>query len=114
MLGVYADSVLISLVNNMSPRMVKTLVIMEDWKPATHERVTIMKLYFLRILNLSTILYRLILSTEFNFDISSLIYVATSIRLYIRGILLLENEIFHSLFQFLLLNFFVQSPIFLF
>jgi len=60
MLGVYTDSVLMSLVNNLSPRMVKTLVNMEDWKPATHEKVTIIKLYFLRILNLSTILYRLI------------------------------------------------------
>ncbi|CAM6047030.1 unnamed protein product [Sphagnum compactum] len=58
-LGKYGAPVLFALLNNVGPPLVKILVTMEEWWPATYERVVVMKLYFLRVLNISTFFYRL-------------------------------------------------------
>ncbi|KAH9564017.1 hypothetical protein CY35_04G002900 [Sphagnum magellanicum] len=58
-LGKYGAPVLFALLNNVGPTLVKILVTMEEWWPATYERVVVMKLYFLRVLNISTFFYRL-------------------------------------------------------
>ena len=55
----YAQATLMTiLVSVIGPFLVRLLVTWEDWKPAVAERVVIMKLFFLRALNLSTFLYR--------------------------------------------------------
>ncbi|KAH8963311.1 hypothetical protein BDL97_04G001700, partial [Sphagnum fallax] len=56
-LGKYGAPVLFALLNNAGPTLVKILVTMEEWRPATYERVVVMKLYFLRVLNISTFFY---------------------------------------------------------
>ncbi|CAK9873993.1 unnamed protein product [Sphagnum jensenii] len=58
-LGKYGAPVLFALLNNAGPTLVKILVTIEEWRPATYERVVVMKLYFLRVLNISTFFYRL-------------------------------------------------------
>ncbi|CAM6086021.1 unnamed protein product [Calypogeia fissa] len=50
----YAQAVLFGLLNNSSPVLVRLLVEMENFKPATAERVVLSKLFFLRFLNLAT------------------------------------------------------------
>ena len=55
----YAQATLMTiLVSVIGPFLVRLLVTWEDWKPAVAEQVVIMKLFFLRALNLSTFLYR--------------------------------------------------------
>jgi hypothetical protein len=55
----YAQATLMTiLVSIIGPFLVRLLVTWEDWKPAVAEQVVIMKLFFLRALNLSTFLYR--------------------------------------------------------
>ncbi|MCO5560444.1 hypothetical protein L7F22_014059 [Adiantum nelumboides] len=64
----YAQAALMTiLVSFVGPFLVRMLVKLEDWKPAIAERVVIVKLFFLRALNLSTLLYRLYVMLQSGF-----------------------------------------------
>ncbi|KAG6552212.1 hypothetical protein Mapa_006060 [Marchantia paleacea] len=60
----YAQAVLLSVLNIVTPMLIRVLVDMEDFKPATAERVVLMKLFCVRVLNLASLYYRLFMMLD--------------------------------------------------
>ncbi|KAJ7547707.1 hypothetical protein O6H91_08G100000 [Diphasiastrum complanatum] len=54
----YGQAIFFTILNIVGPMIVRLLVALEDWKPATAERVVLTKLFFLRVLNLGAFAYR--------------------------------------------------------
>ncbi|KAH7298936.1 hypothetical protein KP509_25G065300 [Ceratopteris richardii] len=55
----YAQSLLLTTLSMVSPLSIPFLVKLEDWNPATSERVVLIKLFTLRLVNACTLFYRL-------------------------------------------------------
>ncbi|MCO5552420.1 hypothetical protein L7F22_005931, partial [Adiantum nelumboides] len=55
----YAQSLLLTLLSMIAPLSIPFLVQLEDWNSATSERVVLLKLFSLRLVNVCTLFYRL-------------------------------------------------------
>lgn len=56
----YAQSLLLALLNSAMPTIVRILVGIEDFRPATAEKVILSKLFIVRILSVGTFFSRLV------------------------------------------------------
>ncbi|KAL2609164.1 hypothetical protein R1flu_027737 [Riccia fluitans] len=65
----YAQALLLSILNVVTPMVIRVLVDMEDFRPSTAERVVLMKLFCVRVLNLGALFYRLFMMLEHTLEI---------------------------------------------